>query len=507
VSARAFGKILVANRGEIAVRVVRACREMGIASVAVFSEADRAALHVRLADEARPLGPAPSRESYLRIDRVLEAARSSGAEAIHPGYGFLAENAGFARACEEAGIAFIGPRSETIALLGEKTSARREARAAGLPVVPGTLEPVADEAEASREADRIGYPVMLKAAAGGGGKGLRLVATPSELRSALARARSEAEAAFGDDRVYLEKAIVRPRHVEIQVLGDHHGNAVHVFERECSVQRRHQKVVEESPSPLLTPGLRHRMGELAVALVRRVGYANAGTLEFLVGADRQPYFLEMNTRLQVEHPVTEMVTGLDLVKLQIRIAQGEPLPFRQEDLGQRGHAIECRVYAEDPESGFLPTPGRIVALRVPGGPGVRDDSGVFEGGEVPIHYDPLVSKLVVWAESRDEAIRRMRRAVGEYRVVGIKTTLPFFGRLLQHPAFVAGDYDTSFAGTVLAAADGRPARVVDIAVAAAAIRALEERRQARIAPVAAGVPAWGAAGRREAHGSRLGSGR
>jgi acetyl-CoA carboxylase biotin carboxylase subunit len=505
VSARAFRKVLVANRGEIAVRVVRACREMGLASVAVFSDADRAAPHVRLADEARPLGPAPSRESYLRIDRVLDAARSSGAEAVHPGYGFLAENAEFARACEEAGIAFIGPRSETIALMGEKTSARREAVAAGLPVVPGSLEPVADEGEASREAERIGYPVMLKAAAGGGGKGLRLVATPADLLPALARARSEAGGAFGDERVYLEKAISRPRHVEIQVLGDHHGNAVHLFERECSIQRRHQKVVEESPSPLLTPELRRRMGELAVALVRRVGYVNAGTLEFLVDADRQPWFLEMNTRLQVEHPVTEMVTGVDLVKLQIRIARGEPLPFRQEDLAQRGHAIECRVYAEDPDAGFLPSPGRIAGLRVPGGPGVRDDSGVLEGGEVPIHYDPLVSKLVVWAESREEAIRRMHRAVGEYRVIGIKTTLPFFGRVLDHPAFVAGDYDTSLVDTVLASADGRPGRAIDIAVAVAAICTLEERRRSRVTPVAAGVAAWRAAGLREALGGRLGS--
>ncbi|HEX9186779.1 MAG TPA: acetyl-CoA carboxylase biotin carboxylase subunit, partial [Vicinamibacteria bacterium] len=417
MSARAFGTVLVANRGEIAVRVIRACREMGIRSVAVFSEADREALHVRLADAALPIGPAPSRESYLSIDRVLAAARASGADAVHPGYGFLAENAAFARACEEAGIAFIGPRSATIALMGEKTSARREAVAAGVPVVPGTLEPIADERALAREAERIGYPVMLKAAAGGGGKGLRLVATPAGLLPALARARSEAKGAFGDESVYLEKAVARPRHVEIQVLADHHGNAVHLFERECSIQRRHQKVVEESPSPLVTPELRERMGALAVALVRRVGYVNAGTLEFLVDADRNPYFLEMNTRLQVEHPVTEMVTGVDLVQQQIRIAQGEPLPFRQEDLTQRGHAIECRVYAEDPDNGFLPSPGRIVALRPPGGPGVRDDSGVCEGGEVGVHYDPLVSKLVAWGESRDEAIRRMRRAVAEYRIV------------------------------------------------------------------------------------------
>jgi acetyl-CoA carboxylase biotin carboxylase subunit len=373
-------------------------------------------------------------------------------------------------------------------------------------VVPGTLEPISDEAVLAHEAERIGYPVMLKAAAGGGGKGLRLVASPAELLPALARARSEAKGAFGDESVYLEKAIERPRHVEIQVLADHHGNAVHLFERECSIQRRHQKVIEESPSPLLTPELRERMGSLAVALVRRVGYVNAGTLEFLVDAQRNPWFLEMNTRLQVEHPVTEMVTGTDLVKLQIRVAQGEPLPVRQEDLVQRGHAIECRVYAEDPDAGFLPSPGRILALRPPGGPGVRDDSGFDEGGEVPIHYDPLVSKLVVWAASRDEAIRRMRRAVGEYRILGIRTTLPFFERVLAHPDFVAGDFDTSFVETVLAARNGRPARTVEIAVAAAAIRALEERRSSRATPQEApsGLPPWRAAGLREAHGTHGG---
>jgi acetyl-CoA carboxylase biotin carboxylase subunit len=504
VSARKFRKVLVANRGEIAVRVVRACREMDIASVAVFSEADRAALHVRLADEAVAIGPAPSAESYLRIDRVLDAAKATGADAIHPGYGFLAENPEFARACEQEGIAFVGPRSETIALMGEKTSARREAVAAGVPVVPGTLEPVGGEAAVAREAGRIGYPVMLKAAAGGGGKGLRLVRSPSELPSALARARSEASGAFGDDRVYLEKAIARPRHVEVQVVGDHHGNVLHLFERECSIQRRHQKVIEESPSPALTPQLRRRMGELAVALARRTGYVNAGTLEFLVGEDREPCFLEMNTRLQVEHPVTEMVTGLDLVKLQIRVARGEPLPLRQEDVVQRGHAIECRVYAEDPDAGFLPSPGRIEALRVPGGPGVRDDSGVYEGWEVPIHYDPLVSKLVVWAESREEAIRRMRRAVAEYRVVGIRTTLPLFSRVLGSPAFVAGDFDTSFLDTGLEANSAADPRRVEVAAAAAAIRAFEERRASRVEP-GGGASAWRAAGLREAHGSRLGS--
>jgi acetyl-CoA carboxylase, biotin carboxylase subunit len=504
VTARAFGKVLVANRGEIAVRVVRACREMGIRSVAVFSAPDRAALHVRLADEALPIGEAPSRESYLRIDRVLAAARASGAEAIHPGYGFLAENAAFARACEEAGIAFIGPRSETIALMGEKTSARREAVAAGVPVVPGTLEPLADEAALAREAEKIGYPVMLKAASGGGGKGLRLVASPAELRQALERARSEARGAFGDESVYLEKALARARHVEIQVLADHHGHAVHLFERECSIQRRHQKVIEESPSPFLTPALRQKMGELAVALVRRTGYVNAGTLEFLVDAERNAWFLEMNTRLQVEHPVTEMVTGVDLVKAQIRIAQGEPLALQQEELRQHGHAIECRVYAEDPDAGFLPSPGTILALRAPGGPGVRDDSGVYEGFTVPIDYDPLLSKLVVWAESREEAVRRMRRAVAEYRVVGVKTTLSLFERVLAHPAFAAGDFDTSFLDSALP--PGRAGREVEIAVAAAAISAYEERRSRRRSPAGSGaaVSAWSAAGRREAHGCRAG---
>ncbi len=505
MSARRFTKLLVANRGEIAVRVVRACRELGIASVAVYSEADRDALHVRLADEALPIGPAPSRESYLRIDRVLEAARASGADAIHPGYGFLAENAGFARACEEAGLAFVGPRSETIALMGEKTSARREAIAAGLPVVPGTLEPVASLEKIAAEARKLGYPVMLKAAAGGGGKGLRLVASPEELASALARARSEAQGAFGDESVYLEKAIARPRHVEIQVLADAHGSAVHLFERECSIQRRHQKLLEESPSPLVTAELRERMGAMALALVRRVGYRNAGTLEFLVDAQRNPYFLEMNTRLQVEHPVTELVTGLDLVKLQIRIAQGEPLGIVQSELVQRGHAIECRVYAEDPEAGFLPSPGRIQALRVPSGPGVRDDSGVYEGAEIPIDYDPLLSKLAVWAEDRPAAIARMRRAVSEYRVLGVRTTLPFFDRLLREPAFVAGDFDTSFATTLVAQADARPGRKGEVAVIAAAIRAFEERRQARARVQAPAASAWLDAARRDAHAARIGS--
>ena len=499
MSTRVVDKVLVANRGEIAVRVIRACREMGIASVAVYSEADRAALHVRLADEARAIGPAPSRESYLRIDRILDAALASGAHAIHPGYGFLAENPALARACEGAGIVFIGPSSATIALMGEKTAARREAVSAGVPVVPGSFEPLAEEAAIAREAERVGFPVMLKAVAGGGGKGLRLVASPSELGSALARARSEARSAFGDDRVYVEKAIRRPRHIEVQLLADEHGNVVHLFERECSIQRRHQKLIEESPSPFVTKELRHRLGELAVRLAKRVRYCNAGTLEFLVDAEGAPFFLEMNTRLQVEHPVTEMVTGVDLVKLQIRIARGETIPFRQEELAQRGHAIECRVYAEDPQQGFLPSPGRINALRVPGGPGVRDDSGVYEGWEVPVHYDPLLSKLIAWGESREEAISRMQRAVAEYRLLGIKTTLPFFERVLRHPAFRAGEFDTSFVEAVLGAGDEREPEI-EVAVAAAAIEALRERQKAlRSETGVAPRSSWWQAGLAEAH--------
>jgi acetyl-CoA carboxylase biotin carboxylase subunit len=492
MTVRAFKKILVANRGEIAVRVIRACRELGISPVAVYSEADRASLHVRLADEAYLLGPAPSRESYLRIDRVLEVARHSGADALHPGYGFLAENADLARACEQGGVAFIGPASETIALMGEKTSARRAATEAGVPVVPGSLVTLAEGGALLREAERVGFPVMLKAAAGGGGKGLRLVRSASELAGAAERARSEALSAFGDEALYLEKALERPRHVEIQVLGDHHGNAVHLFERECSLQRRHQKIIEESPSPFVSPALRERMGELALALVRRTGYRNAGTLEFLVDQDGHPYFLEMNTRLQVEHPVTELVTGEDLVKLQIRIAQGEPLPLAQADLGQRGHAIECRVYAEDPEAGFLPSPGRIACLRAPGGPGIREDSGFREGDEVPIHYDALLSKLVACGRNRAEALARMQRALSEYVILGIKTTLPFYRRILAHPDFAAGNYDTSFVDRVLAETTEPPEGVWEMAATAAAIHAFRERRAARLDAAAPGetTSAW-----------------
>jgi acetyl-CoA carboxylase, biotin carboxylase subunit len=492
-----FTKVLVANRGEIAVRVLRACRELGLRSVAVYSDADRAALHVQLADEAYAIGPAPARDSYLRGERILEAAHKSGAQALHPGYGFLAENPAFARSCEAAGLVFIGPRSETIALLGEKTSARRLATEAGVPVVPGALVPLRDLAEIQGEALRIGFPVMLKAAAGGGGKGMRLVQRAEDLEGAAARARSEAHSAFGDDSLYLERALLQPHHIEVQVLADTHGNVVHLFERECSVQRRHQKVLEESPSPFLTPELRERMGRLAVELVRHAGYVNAGTVEFLVDQDRNPYFLEVNTRLQVEHPVTEMVTGVDLVKLQIAVAQGEALPFRQEDLVQRGHAIECRIYAEDPANGFLPSPGRIVGLRVPGGPGIRDDSGVYEGWEVPIHYDPLISKLVAWDTDRSSSIQRLRRALSEYKVLGIKTTLPFFERVLCDPNFVAGRYDLDLVVRLQASAPDGPARPWEAALVGAAIEHQRQRQKAAATSVS-GPDATGSAWRRSA---------
>jgi len=475
---RRFRKVLIANRGEIAVRVMRSCRELGIGTVAVYSDADRAALHVRYADEAYHIGPSPSRESYLKMDTILRVARRAGADAIHPGYGFLSENALFAQACKDEGFVFIGPPAEAITAMGEKTAARRVAVAAGVPVVPGALHPLADNEAILAEAKRIGFPLMLKAAAGGGGKGLRLVHQAEDLEASVLRARSEAMSAFGDDSLYIERAILKPRHIEIQVLADTHGNAVHLFERECSIQRRHQKIIEESPSPFVTPELRERMGALAVALVKKVGYVNAGTLEFLVDENREPYFLEMNTRLQVEHPITEMVTGIDLVKMQIRIAEGMPLPFTQKDLTQRGHAIECRVCAEDPEANFLPNPGKIESLRVPGGPGVRDDSGVYEGFEVPMFYDPLISKLVVHAETREAAIARMLRAVSEYKVTGIKTTLPFFDRALRHPKFVEGDYDTGFVARLQAEKDDR-SRATQIAMAVAAIATYRGRRQAK----------------------------
>jgi acetyl-CoA carboxylase, biotin carboxylase subunit len=440
-----FRKILIANRGEIAVRIIRACRDLSISPVAVYSDADAEALHVRLCDEAYAIGPAPSVESYLRIERIVDAALRAGAEAVHPGYGFLAENASFARAVAQAGLTFIGPPAEAMELMGSKTSARRIAAGAGVPVVPGTTEPITTIEEARATAEQLGYPMMFKASAGGGGKGMRLVLSDAELRSAFETAQSEAEAAFGASDVYLEKAIERPRHIEIQVFADTHGNVVHLGERECSIQRRHQKVIEECPSPINDAELRRRMGEAATLVTRAVNYVGAGTVECLVAdATRDFYFLEMNTRLQVEHPVTEMVTGIDLVREQITVANGAPLSFTQEEVGWRGHAIECRVYAEDPEQNFLPAPGRINALRVPAGPGIRDDGGITTGTEVSIYYDPMISKLAAWGRTRAEAIDRLRRALDEYTVGGIKTTLPFFREVVRDEEFIAGRLDTGF---------------------------------------------------------------
>jgi acetyl-CoA carboxylase, biotin carboxylase subunit len=437
-----FNKILIANRGEIAVRIVRACREMGIPSAAVYSEADRTSLHVRLADEAYPIGPAPSRESYLRIDKLMDAARRAGCDAVHPGYGFLAENPAFAHACAENNITFIGPSPEAMERLGSKTSARQLAARAGVPMVPGVQDPIERLQDAERIARELGYPVLLKAVAGGGGKGMRLVEEEAQLLAAWRNASSEALHAFGDARVYLERYLERPRHIEIQIFGDAHGHIVHLGERECSVQRRHQKVIEESPSPFATPELRRAMGEAAVRLAHEADYTNAGTVEFLVDAARNFYFLEVNTRLQVEHPVTEMVTGFDLVKLQIRIAAGETLPFTQEDVVLSGHAIECRLYAEDPDNNFYPSPGTILSRRTPSGPGIRLDDGVYEGFTVPTEYDPLLGKLIAWGSDRAEAIARLQRALAEYTVTGIKTNAALFRGILCDPEFGRGEIFT-----------------------------------------------------------------
>lgn len=444
-----FKKILIANRGEIAVRVIRACHEMGIAAVAVYSDVDRASLHVRKADEAYPIGPAAAKESYLNIEKIVDVAKRSGADAIHPGYGFLSENAKFARACADAGVKFIGPSAAAMDAMGSKTRARQAMEIAGVPFVPGTSRGLESFEQAGEVAASIGYPVMLKAAAGGGGKGMRLVHSPDELKSALEGARSEAERAFGDGEVYMEKAIQNPRHIEMQVLADEHGTTLYLGERECSLQRRHQKVVEEAPSPVVDSDLRRRMGEVAVRVAQSAGYTNAGTVEFLVDTDRNFYFLEMNTRLQVEHPVTELVTGLDLVHLQIHIANGERLPFGQNDVNIRGHAIECRIYAEDPDNNYFPSPGKITLLLAPSGPGIRRDSGVYEGWTVPMDYDPLLAKLIGYGTNRSQAIGRLRRALNEYFVGGIKTNISLFRRILSHPEFQAGRMDTGFLDRLL----------------------------------------------------------
>ncbi len=467
-----FRKVLIANRGEIAVRVIRACRELGVRTVAVYSEADREALHVRMADEAYLIGPPPSRESYLVAERLLDVAKRSGAEAVHPGYGFLSERSHFARACKDAGVVFIGPSPEAIDAMGDKVAARERMIAAKVPVVPGSDGTIAEEEKVVEAALRIGFPVMLKAAAGGGGKGMRLVTSEREIRAAARAAKSEAKSSFGDDRIYVEKFVDSPRHVEVQVLGDTHGNIVHVYERECSIQRRHQKVIEESPSPVLDSATRETMGKVAVQAAKAVDYVGAGTIEFLVDSKRNFYFLEMNTRIQVEHPVTEMVTGIDLVRTQIEIAAGGTLPFRQEDIRQRGWALECRVYAEDPAENFLPAPGRITTLREPGGLGIRNDSGVYEGFEVSIHYDPMISKLVAWGATRDEAIARMERALSEYVIHGPVTNIEFHRWILRHPRFRAGDFDTRFIQQEYKGLDAGEEGLERIALAAAAIAAL-----------------------------------
>jgi len=442
--ARPFTKVLIANRGEIAVRIIRACHEIGVRTVAVYSEADRESLHVRFAHEACPIGPPPSTESYLRIDRIIEAAKKTGAQAIHPGYGFLAENPRLPRACRDAGITFIGPPAEAMEAMGDKVRARATMIEAGVPVVPGTGPLPDDVAASAKLAASIGYPVLIKAAAGGGGKGMRIAQREREFPSLLAQARGEAASAFGDPTVFLEKFVERPRHIEVQVLADAHGACIHLGERECSIQRRHQKLIEECPSPVVDDQTRARIGEIAVRAARAVGYVSAGTIEMLRGDDGSFYFMEMNTRLQVEHPVTELVYGFDLVKAMIGIAAGGKLPIGQDRAVPRGHAIECRIIAEDPERNFMPAPGTIRALREPAGPGIRYDGGVYAGWTVPVHYDPLLAKLIAYGANRVEAARRMARALDEFRVDGVRTSISLHRKIMDHPAFLAGDLHTGF---------------------------------------------------------------
>jgi acetyl-CoA carboxylase biotin carboxylase subunit len=496
---RSIKKVLIANRGEIALRVIRACREVGVATVAVYSDVDRGALHVLQADEAYRLGPAPAAESYLRGDLILDVAQRTGADAIHPGYGFLSENAEFAEACAAAGVTFIGPPASAMRVLGSKTRARQAADAAGMPRVPGSVTGLADVAEAVRVAGGIGYPVMLKAAAGGGGKGMRAVSRAEDLAAAFTAASSEAERSFGSGEVYLEKLIERPRHIEIQLMADEYGSCVYLGERECSVQRRHQKVIEEAPSAVVGEDLRRRMGEAAARLALSAGYVNAGTVEFLVDDKENFYFLEMNTRLQVEHPVTEMVTGLDLVHLQLRVATGEPLPLKQEDVRLRGHAIECRIYAEDPENHFFPSPGLITRLIQPSGPGIREDCAVYEGWNVPLDYDPMLSKLVAFGETREQAIDRMVRALDEYVIGGIKTNIGLFRRILMDGDFRAARIDTGYLERLLAEPDATVREDVpeDVVALAAALFAASARRETVAVADLSEESRWAVAGRRE----------
>jgi len=493
-----FRKILIANRGEIAVRVARACREMGITSVVVYSDVDRGSLHVLRADEAYDIGRAAASESYLNIDRILEVARRCGAEAVHPGYGFLSENPKFARACGAAGIKFIGPTPESMENMGSKTRARQQMEKAGVPFVPGTSRGLESQTQAEEVAAKLGYPVMLKAAAGGGGKGMRLVHASDQLASALESAQSEAQRAFGDAEIYLEKAIMNPRHVEVQVLADEHGNCVYLGERDCSIQRRHQKVLEESPAPAVTPDIRKRMGEVAVKAAKAAGYTNAGTIEFLADADGNFYFLEMNTRLQVEHPVTELVTGLDLVHMQILIAAGEKLPFLQEGIQVRGHAIECRIYAEDPENNYFPSPGEILALNEPSGPGIRVDSGIYAGWTVPMEYDPLLAKLIGYGETRQQAIGRLKRALQEYSIGGVRTNLRLFQQILSDEDFVAARTDTGYLARLAEHSETPTSDGEEIAAIAAGIFSVLETGKASHSEQQVVRSTWKKIGRSEA---------
>lgn len=476
---RRFSKVLIANRGEIAMRILRACHELGLSTVAVYSDADRNAPHVRFADEAYHIGPSPARESYLLFDKIIGAARQAGADAIHPGYGFLAENAEFARACYEADLVFVGPPPRAIEVMGDKLAARSTVSAAGVPVVPGT-EPGLDDDELLAAAEQIGFPLLVKASAGGGGKGMRPVAAPQELADAIASAKREALAAFGDDTVYLEKMITESRHIEIQLLADAHGNIISLGERECSLQRRHQKLIEEAPSVYVDEALREQMGQVAVAAAEAVGYVNAGTIEFLMDRDKNFYFLEMNTRLQVEHPVTELVTDIDIVQEQLRIARGRRLSYAQEDVRITGWAIECRINAEDPYNNYLPSTGTITTSQLPTGPGVRVDTGVFPGFEITPHYDPMISKLICYGKTRAEAVLRMRRALEEYRIMGVKTTIPFHQRMMESHRFLSGAFDTGFVENRFSLTDREMPRRMEAAVLAALAQHEQSQRAAQI---------------------------
>jgi len=502
--ARMFKKVLIANRGEIAVRIIRACRELGIVPVAVYSEADRKALHVRLAEEAYHIGESLPSESYLNTGRIIEVARKSGAEALHPGYGFLAENPELVINCEKEGIVFIGPPPEPMEIMGNKTASRKKMTQAGVPVIPGTLESLKGEKDLKEKAEEVGFPLLLKASAGGGGKGLRLVRSRKDLVSAYGLAQSESKASFDDPSIYIEKYLDEPHHIEIQILADNFGNTVYLGERECSIQRRYQKVLEETPSPFIDDEMRRKMGEIAVKAADAVGYRNAGTVEFMVDKNRNFYFLEMNTRLQVEHPITEMVTGIDLAKSQIEIAAGFPLSFCQEDIKPEGHSLECRIYAEDPDNDFMPSPGKIIHFHTPaGGLGVRDDNGVYEGYEVPLEYDPLLSKLITWGRTRDEAIQRMLRALSEYRVYGIKTTIPFFKRILLHSKFRAGDYNTHFISGLEKETDGSGPEDKEIALIAAGVKVLSERKLGTVSLPQRRRSSWKFQGRLQNFSNRL----